>query len=737
MRLWRPRLLLILLAVLAVSVATAGVAAAAPSGTAAPSAPAAPAAPVRICNQPILNSPWYYDGGASTFTSGQYPGLPTFGAAGTDFPAATSGMIVPAGNNTAAGNAGTYNVNNTVVYFEPGQHIMAGTYTGNNSDYVGGYTAALGSAVINGVDGGTGGTGVGGSTFTASIASSGHNVYDTWEYLTIENFLSTVNGGVIGDVNGGGFSNGDTYKYDTIGPNLYGYTGNTTAPSYGESSGGGYGIDGSADTTIEYDCVTQDAQGGFNITNGLNLVVANSEISSNGLGVYPDVGGPGGSPYSCGCSGGGKVFFSLNADIVNDYIHDNYNSGVWFDFGNAGGDVSHNYIASNWAAGITEEGSYNANISANTVVGNGWASNGAWPEGVGGLPCYGGVSCTNGLGPIEGGGGGLPFGAIAIENSGGNPNMDTVSVPAQFNVPGCASNCTVTSRYRQNLTITGNVLSNNFGGVFLYTDTDRYPGNIDQDSSCGQPLSALTQANSATYYQQNKNVETANDVTISGNAVTSTAGTFAFCSNYGDIPPTDFGDNTSFTQAPSAGMGVWNMDTGAYLGNVATVTSATAFTLNGSPGNVTGARVYVGAYGGCGPADYAGGGPGVTSGTPAALYWDNCIWGTRNVTVSGNSFTANGDTITGCTLANLCGLQTDVAFNAGVPLFVQFFDAYPSLTAKASGGLGDVFSRNSYTWTGGGPGSWQFSAGPQGTGVTWAQWLAAPYGQDNGSTFSP
>ena len=726
-------MLLILLAALAVSVTTAGVATAAPSGTVAPSAPAVP---VRICNQPVLNSPWYYDGGASTFTSGEYPGLPTFGSPGTDFPAATAGMIIAAGNNSAAGLSGAYNVNNTVVYLEPGQHIWSGAYTGHNSDWVGGYTPALGAAVVNGVDGGTDGTGAGGAGFGISTPSSGSNLYDTYEYLTIENLTATRNAAIVGDVNGAALGNGDTFKYDTIGPNLYG-PGGSGAPLYGQSSGGGYAIDGGSDTTIEYDCLTQNAQGGFNISQGVNVIIANNEVSGNGLGEYPDSGGPGSSPFSCGCSGGGKLFFTVNADVVNNYIHDNYNPGVWFDFDNTGADISHNYISSNWASGIAYEASYNAVMSGNTLVGNGWASDGAWPAGTGGLSCYGGISCTNGLGPVTGAGGGQQFGAIGLDNSGGNANMNTVAIPAGFNVPGCSSGCTVTSRYQGSLAVSGNVLANNFGGVALAMDTDRYPGNIDADSSCSQPLGAMAQTNSTTYYQQNKNVETVNDVTISGSSVTSSAGTHAYCTNYGDPPPYDFGGDEYALQAPSAGMAVWNVDTGAYLGDVATVTSATAFTLNDSPGDASGVRVLVGAYGGCGPTDYSGGAPGVATGTPSAYYWDNCIWGSRDTTVSGNDLTMNGDTVTGCTLDALCGFQTVIVFNAGVPAFVQFFDSYINLAANASGGLGNVFSGNTYTWTGGGPGSWQFSADHQGNTVTQAQWQAAPYRQDAGSTFSP
>ncbi len=97
-------------------------------------------------------------------------------------------------------------------------------YTGHNTAYVGGYTAAAGKAVLDGVDGATGGTGMGGARLADSTPSSGNNVYDTWEYLTIRNFTSSLNNSVMGNVNGGASDVGDSYEYDTIGPNEYGFT---------------------------------------------------------------------------------------------------------------------------------------------------------------------------------------------------------------------------------------------------------------------------------------------------------------------------------------------------------------------------------------------------------------------------------------------------------------------------------------------------------------------------------
>ena len=58
-------------------------------------------------------------------------------------------------------------------------------YAGNHAYYIGGDTAAAGQAIIDGINGGNGGF--------VSKPSSGNNVDNTWEYLTIRNFDSTRN----------------------------------------------------------------------------------------------------------------------------------------------------------------------------------------------------------------------------------------------------------------------------------------------------------------------------------------------------------------------------------------------------------------------------------------------------------------------------------------------------------------------------------------------------------------
>ena len=66
----------------------------------------------------------------------------------------------------------------------------------------------------------------------------------------------------------------------------------------------------------------------------------------------------------------------------------------------------------------------------------------------------------------------------------------------------------------------------------------------------------------------------------------------------------------------------------------------------------------------------------------------------------------------------------------------QFWGLDHAYITLASGGDGNVYSNNAYTWAGGGNGAWSFWAAQQGTTIGPAAWQAAPYNQDAGSTFN-
>ena len=369
--------------------------------------------------------------------------MPTFGSSTTDFPNATSGVIVPAGSNTPT----AWSSNNTVYYFEPGLHTTnhTGFVPGSNSAFVGGYLSSVSPDPEATLDGGA-------ASSTAPLTTNA-GANGTLEYLTVENYTSSSGNSVLGS---GNRATGWTYEDDTIGPNQW------NDGTSGQNANGGYAIDGGSNTTIEYDCITQNQEGAFNIYGGpgdilTGDVVTHNEISDNGLGKYPD-DAP--NPNSCGCSGGGKAFWTLNMTLTDNYVHDNYNNGIWLDFNNAGADISNNYIASNWGFGIDYEASYNANISDNNLEGNGWASDGSWPTSTYCSTWDSTYECANGAGPSSQYWGNLNAGGMYISGSGGNPNISG-------------------SNYSNELLIEGNNFQNNWSSMSVYTNDQRFSGGYE------------------------------------------------------------------------------------------------------------------------------------------------------------------------------------------------------------------------------------------------------------------
>ena len=300
-------------------------------------------------------------------------------------------IVVPAGDDSAM------NLDQSNTYwFAPGVHTIGSSagaqiIPANNATYIG-----APGAVINGQH-------VNGSLFTQ------HATGVTIEYLTIENFATATNEGVV---------NHDSGSNWTI-------TNNTI-----EGNGGAAVMVGPGEV-LSYNCLTNNAQLGFNAwaPNGVTgATVDHNEISDNGSWSQNN---------SCGCDGGGKFFYTTNSLFTDNYIHNNAASGLWGDTDNAGITITGNYIANNYSHGIFYEISYNALIQDNTLVDNGW-----------------------GEGPTSGD---FPEGAIYISNSGGDSRVDG----GRFST----------------LTISDNVLTNNWGGVVEWEDSNRYCGSSDGGSS--------------------------------------------------------------------------------------------------------------------------------------------------------------------------------------------------------------------------------------------------------------
>ena len=137
----------------------------------------------------------------------------------------------------------------------------------------------------------------------------------------------------------------------------------------------GAGVEIGSNNKVEYNCLTHNGEYGFNAysTTGTvsNVTLSYNEISDNdgtpsGGGLYDQPG----SSNTCGCSGGGKFWNSLNVTVTDNYVHTNGSVGISAGANDRGFNISDNYIANNRDEGITYEVGFNALISDNTLIGN-------------------------------------------------------------------------------------------------------------------------------------------------------------------------------------------------------------------------------------------------------------------------------------------------------------------------------------------------------------------------------
>jgi hypothetical protein len=590
---------------------------------------------------------------------------------------------IPAGDdasyNGTLDTAGNY-------FFDPGDHTDVNFSPAANSQFFGGYNSTSGEATIDGT----------GNTNDLAINSTNARV--TIEYLTIDHYNNTGSfGGSIVNQDGGAYW---TLEHDTVGPN-----GNIQQSPTAVDSDYGYGIGVGSDNTIDYDCVTENGEGGFN--NGTDIeatgiygpdtqqgnsygpyeaVIDHDEISKNGLGEWPD---------PCGCNAGLKLFFAENITIDDDWVHDNYGVGLWPDTDNAGFDMSHDIIASNWGRGIMYEVSSNANITDDYIYGNLWASDGSWPTCTGNsqAPCQYGEA---GNGSGRGGPGGFTYTALYLSGSGGS---DTPS------------------RYQDQMNVTGDDFDNNWGGIYAHMTEDQWCGSLFfATGSNGTSTSETCPTDDYSTYSGDLPIYTTSGA-VNGTTITATSGTFVRSQQGGSVaytPPS--GD---YVYGPGIPAG----------DKIASCSSDTTCTLSAAATNNAGPiEIDIGPDTGCGAYNLSG-----TSWGNA--YYDHCNWWVDKLNVSDDTFSTNATAITAggyaCTQSNGCGYNAIAASSGKQPGVA--FDPYSSQVTSDICNISktdNVFSNNTYSWTG--SGAWSFYYCDQGVQVSQATWLAD--GQDAGSS---
>ncbi|MGW6277604.1 right-handed parallel beta-helix repeat-containing protein [Kribbella sp. NPDC055071] len=185
---------------------------------------------------------------------------------------------------------------------------------------------------------------------------------------------------------------------------------------------------------VKGNCLQKNGQYGFNAYSPgkvTSISVEGNEITGNNADDWETL------KKGCGCTGGGKFWEVTGALVRNNWVHDNLSAGLWADTNNTGFVIEGNYIAGNLAEGLIYETSYNAGIRGNSFVRNGL---GKGPENEG-----------------------FPTAALYISESGSDKRA-----PGVFN---------------RTFEVSGNVFTDNWAGVILWENADRFAGSAANTST--------------------------------------------------------------------------------------------------------------------------------------------------------------------------------------------------------------------------------------------------------------
>jgi len=125
--------------------------------------------------------------------------------------------------------------------------------------------------------------------------------------------------------------------------------------------------------TVRNNYVHDNGQCGIATLSARSMLVENNEISYNNYAGYD-------THYD---GGGTKFMKSLNLTVRGNYVHNNYGTGIWFDWDNKGILVENNTVTKNDGPGIFHEAGYDAVFRNNIVRRNGFNFHSGWIDGSG------------------------------------------------------------------------------------------------------------------------------------------------------------------------------------------------------------------------------------------------------------------------------------------------------------------------------------------------------------------
>ncbi|MDQ0949036.1 hypothetical protein QFZ24_002959 [Streptomyces phaeochromogenes] len=198
------------------------------------------------------------------------------------------------------------------------------------------------------------------------------------------------------------------------------------------------GLMAGARQQVRASCLRDNGQYGMNAYKAgdsiRGLVVEGNEIVGNNTGDWER------RKEGCGCTGGIKFWAVNGADVRGNWVHDNRGTGLWADTNNNDFRIENNVIEANDGAALIYETSYNAVIRNNTIRRNNWV------EGRKGAD----------------GGDDFPYATVYLSESGGEPRIRART---------------------DKIEVHGNLLENNWSGITLWENADRFCNSPANTSS--------------------------------------------------------------------------------------------------------------------------------------------------------------------------------------------------------------------------------------------------------------
>lgn len=244
-----------------------------------------------------------------------------------------------------------------------------------------------------------------------------------------------------------------------------------------------------------WNCLSENGQYGFSAfaaqgdTAVRDVVLDHNEIWGNNTDDWERL------RDGCGCTGGGKLWATETAVLTANYVHDNRGAGLWADTNNRDVRIEGNWIEGNDNEAVFYEVSFNFRIADNVMLRN---------------------AIVKGR-QFQKAGDSFPVGAVYVSEAGGDARAGDRFARSE---------------------IVGNYLRDNWDGVVLWENADRFCRPADEDGDVTATCPWFRRVFGERFRTQNVAVRD-NDFVFSRTAVgctSSLCGRNAVFSNYGTWP---------------------------------------------------------------------------------------------------------------------------------------------------------------------------------------------------------